>query len=86
VQIERTLTNGDALRIASLITVMVVVVSGSAQAVVDTGDFDSVYPELSDANPLRLPAKRPPKISAARVYLRPERSWKLPNAWPRPCA
>jgi voltage-gated potassium channel len=43
VQAERAVTSGDALRFAALITVIVVVVSGSAQAVVDTGDFDSVW-------------------------------------------
>jgi voltage-gated potassium channel len=43
VQIERRLTSGDALRFAALITVMVVVVSGSAQAVIDSGDFTSIW-------------------------------------------
>jgi voltage-gated potassium channel len=43
VQIEKRLSSGDALRFAALITVMVVVVSGAAQAIIDTGDFTSVW-------------------------------------------
>jgi voltage-gated potassium channel len=43
VQAERVLASGDALRFAALITVMVVVVSGAAQAAVDAGEFGSVW-------------------------------------------
>jgi hypothetical protein len=43
VQIERRLTSGDALRFGALITALVVVISGAAQAVIDSGDFTSVW-------------------------------------------
>jgi voltage-gated potassium channel len=43
VQRERTVTSGDAFRIAALVTVLIVVIGGAAQALVDHGDFNSTW-------------------------------------------
>ena len=42
IQAERALTSGDAFRLVGLLTVFIVVISGAAQATVDSGDFDSL--------------------------------------------
>jgi voltage-gated potassium channel len=43
IQAERALTSGDAFRLVGLLTIFVVVISGAAQATVDSGDFESIW-------------------------------------------
>ena len=42
-QAKRRITSGDALKIASLVTVAVVVVAGAAQSIFASGEFDSLW-------------------------------------------
>jgi hypothetical protein len=42
-QRERSLTSGDAFRFAALATVLIVVVSGAVESLVERGDFDSTF-------------------------------------------
>jgi voltage-gated potassium channel len=43
IQAEKRLTSGEALRIAALMTVFVVVVAGAAQATFDAGEFAGIW-------------------------------------------
>ena len=42
-QAESRLTSGDALRIAALLTLTVIVVAGAAQSALSTGEFESLW-------------------------------------------
>jgi voltage-gated potassium channel len=42
-QRERTVTSGAAFRLASLLTVLVIVIAGAAQTLVDNGDFHTTW-------------------------------------------
>jgi signal transduction histidine kinase len=42
-QAQRRITSGDALKIASLVTVAVVVVAGAAQSIFASGEFGSLW-------------------------------------------
>lgn len=43
IQAEKRLTSGEALRVAALFTLLIVVVAGAAQATFDTGDFKGIW-------------------------------------------
>lgn len=43
IQAEKRLTSGEAVRIAALMTVFIVVVAGAAQATFDAGEFKSIW-------------------------------------------
>jgi voltage-gated potassium channel len=42
-QRERTVTSGTAFRFASLLTLLVIVIAGAAQSLVDSGDFNTTW-------------------------------------------
>jgi voltage-gated potassium channel len=43
IQAEKRLTSGEALRLAALMTVFIVVVAGAAEATFDAGEFKSIW-------------------------------------------